>query len=260
MQKTVFTHTVSSPGNHGTVTSIFIESVDLLWQDYDLMRLRLYVDGEKTPSVDVPMGFFDKGLLSPWGEGAIGNTGSLGAEYLRIPMPFSKSVELALVSQPARVLRFTPVCRSVKRGCQRKHIISSQVLSLMLVTIRLAHATQVLGAGDLGPHTCNILVHGAEAPGAPPFRMIASSFDSGKEKVVPGSNLTFFNSSNIDQAESSSSVSPFLAAFNVQGQDKSFYKGGITGCANAVCFPLSYNLESFFFAEVSSDVADSAND
>lgn len=100
VESSVFMHAVSAPGNHGVLTSIFIESADLLWQDYDLLRLRVYIDGEADPSIDVPMGFFDKGLLSPWGETALGNTGSLGAEYIRVPMPFGKSIKVALVLGP----------------------------------------------------------------------------------------------------------------------------------------------------------------
>ena len=66
----------------GRLSSFFVESADLLWPAYDALRLRVYVDGEAKPSIDVPMGFFDAGDISPWGQLSLGNTGSAGAEYI----------------------------------------------------------------------------------------------------------------------------------------------------------------------------------
>ncbi len=95
---TVFAHSVSASGNSGEVRTIFVESGELLWPQYDLMRLRVYVDADPAhaPSIDVPMGFFDEGDMSPWGTAELGNTGFTGAEVLRFVVPFNTSVRIAL--------------------------------------------------------------------------------------------------------------------------------------------------------------------
>jgi hypothetical protein len=109
----------SYTGGAGVITMIFVESADFLWPSYDALRLRVYVDEESqnqsqkqgngnqsigigagavaVPAVDVPMGFFDQGDISPWGQLSLGNTGSAGAEYLNFPIPFASSVRVAFV-------------------------------------------------------------------------------------------------------------------------------------------------------------------
>jgi hypothetical protein len=52
---TILSHATSRNDVSGVVSSVFIESADLLWAKYDDMRLKVYVDGEKVPSVDVNM-------------------------------------------------------------------------------------------------------------------------------------------------------------------------------------------------------------
>jgi hypothetical protein len=54
-EATILSHATSRTDVSGVVSSVFIESADLLWAKYDDMRLKVYVDGEKVPSVDVNM-------------------------------------------------------------------------------------------------------------------------------------------------------------------------------------------------------------
>lgn len=95
VETTAYTYT----GGPGVITLVFVESADFLWPAYDSMRLRVYVDDDAQgiASVDVPMGFFDEGDLSPWGQAALGNTGSAGAEYISYPIPFASSVRVAFL-------------------------------------------------------------------------------------------------------------------------------------------------------------------
>jgi len=59
-----------------------------------------------------PQGFFDKGDMSPWGTDLLGNTGATGAEYIRVRMPFNKSIELTVSKASVRMHANNVVARS----------------------------------------------------------------------------------------------------------------------------------------------------
>ena len=61
VESTVFDYNVTTSNNGGVVTNVFIESGELIWPQYDSMRLRVYFDDEPAPSVDAPLGFLTTG-------------------------------------------------------------------------------------------------------------------------------------------------------------------------------------------------------
>jgi len=68
------------------------------WEDWERMRIRVYVDGEKTASIDMEMylghgiGFKDE--TAPWGTKRIGKTGQPSGIYNTYKIPFGKSVRV----------------------------------------------------------------------------------------------------------------------------------------------------------------------
>ena len=77
--------------------------LDHLWfggdfTDYTKIRLRFYIDGETTPSIDTEMGlaagigFVDP--AAPWGTQWIGKTGAPSGIYLNYRVPFAKHIRI----------------------------------------------------------------------------------------------------------------------------------------------------------------------
>jgi hypothetical protein len=68
------------------------------WPGYDKTRVRVYVDDEKTPSIDMELGlghgqgFGDTN--SPWGAERVGRTGSPSGIYNTYPIPFGKNIRV----------------------------------------------------------------------------------------------------------------------------------------------------------------------
>jgi hypothetical protein len=68
------------------------------WPGYEKTRIRVYVDGEQTPSIDMELGlghgygFADD--AAPWGTARIGKTGHPSGIYNTYPIPFGKSVRV----------------------------------------------------------------------------------------------------------------------------------------------------------------------
>ena len=68
------------------------------WQGYEKTRIRIYVDGETTPSIDMEIGlghgvgFGDPN--SPWGSEKMGKTGTQGGIYDTFKIPYGKSVRV----------------------------------------------------------------------------------------------------------------------------------------------------------------------
>ncbi len=68
------------------------------WAGYDKTRLRVYVDGEKLPSIDAELGlghgygFGDS--QAPWGSEKLGKTGNPSGMYNAYKIPFGKSIRV----------------------------------------------------------------------------------------------------------------------------------------------------------------------
>jgi len=142
-EATVFSYSLpntTAPPCSGRITTVFVESGELLWTAYDALRLRVYTDGEAAPSVDAPLGFFDMGDMSPWGTALIGNTGFTGATYLRLPVSFAASVRVTLVQGAGDV------------GRHRVHVlVSGSVVPGPATARTIAQAVSLIGGGSGGP-------------------------------------------------------------------------------------------------------------
>jgi hypothetical protein len=97
-ETTLLSHTTSAGG--GMLTYIRVASDEFLWPNYDLARVRIYVDGEASPSVDYRLGLADSGDLVPFGVGMVGNTADNGGVYLTLRVPFSTSVVVNATQSP----------------------------------------------------------------------------------------------------------------------------------------------------------------
>jgi len=68
------------------------------WEDYEKMRIRVYVDGEKAASIDMELflghGIGYKDAFGPWGTKRIGKTGQPSGIYNTYRIPFGKSVRV----------------------------------------------------------------------------------------------------------------------------------------------------------------------
>ena len=68
------------------------------WPGYEKTRIRVYVDGETTPSIDMEMGlghgygFGDQ--AGPWGSGRVGKTGTASGVYDTLQIPYGTSVRV----------------------------------------------------------------------------------------------------------------------------------------------------------------------
>ena len=68
------------------------------WPGYERIRLRVYVDGEQSPSIDMQMGlghgcgFAD--TEAPWGSQKLGKTGNPSGIYNSYKIPFGKSIRV----------------------------------------------------------------------------------------------------------------------------------------------------------------------
>lgn len=68
------------------------------WPNYEKMRIRVYVDGEKNASIDMELflghGIGYKDEFGPWGTKRIGKTGQPSGIYNTYRIPFGKSVKV----------------------------------------------------------------------------------------------------------------------------------------------------------------------
>jgi hypothetical protein len=68
------------------------------WPGFDKTRIRVYVDGEETASIDMAMdlghGFGNGGGLGPWGSGKIGRTGAPSGTYNTYKIPFHGGIRV----------------------------------------------------------------------------------------------------------------------------------------------------------------------
>ena len=68
------------------------------WPGYEKTRIRVYVDGEKTPSIDMELGmghgvgFADS--EGPWGSSRMGKTGNAGGLYNTYRIPYGRSIRV----------------------------------------------------------------------------------------------------------------------------------------------------------------------
>ena len=68
------------------------------WSGYEKTRIRIYVDGDKTPSIDMQLGlghgigFGDPG--APWGTARMGKTGHPSGIYNTFRIPFGKGIRV----------------------------------------------------------------------------------------------------------------------------------------------------------------------
>lgn len=90
----MFEHTLSSQATHGAITQQWHAG----GKDEEL-RVRVYVDGETTASIDYPVllghGGRQTKFVSPWGNGAFGRTHDSGFYNVYL-IPFQKSVRVTL--------------------------------------------------------------------------------------------------------------------------------------------------------------------
>ena len=202
VESTVFDYNVTTSNNGGVVTNVFIESGELIWPQYDSMRLRVYFDDEPAPSVDAPLGFFDDGEMSPWGTALIGNTGFFGTTYIKVILPF-------------------------KHRCRM---------------------TLTLGIDDSGTKHVHVLISGTEKYGMPTLRTVTQTLDG----VVghPGTSITLFNSSSLLKRYNFTNIAPTLLGMSISAPNASFVSGAVTACVDGACVPMSYGLESFFYASL----------
>jgi hypothetical protein len=68
------------------------------WENYEKMRIRVYVDGEESASIDMELflghGIGYKDEFGPWGTKRIGKTGQPSGIYNTYRIPFGKSVRI----------------------------------------------------------------------------------------------------------------------------------------------------------------------
>ncbi len=68
------------------------------WEDYERTRIRVYVDGEKSPSIDMELflghGIGYKDAFGPWGTRRIGKTGQPSGLYNTYRIPFGRSIRV----------------------------------------------------------------------------------------------------------------------------------------------------------------------
>lgn len=66
------------------------------WPGYEKTRIRIYVDGEKTPSIDMEVGLgLGQGERdSPWGSQRLGKTGHPSGIYNTLRIPYGKSIRI----------------------------------------------------------------------------------------------------------------------------------------------------------------------
>ena len=73
------------------------------WPGYEKTRIRIYVDGDKTPSIDMQLGlghgvgFGDP--ASPWGTARMGKTGHPSGIYNTFRIPFGKGIRVTAESR-----------------------------------------------------------------------------------------------------------------------------------------------------------------
>lgn len=90
------------------------------FKDYGLTRIRVYVDGEETASIDMEMmmghgiGFQDP--AAPWGIGRMGKTGQPSGIYNTYRIPFGKSVKVT--AQLADGVKGSPMFWWIIRGTE----------------------------------------------------------------------------------------------------------------------------------------------
>jgi len=90
------------------------------WKDWEKLRLRVYVDGEKAASIDMELflghgiGFSDE--AAPWGTKRIGKTGQPSGIYNTYRIPFGKSVRVTAQLAPGneKNQRFWYIIRGVE--------------------------------------------------------------------------------------------------------------------------------------------------
>lgn len=90
------------------------------WKDWERMRIRVYVDGEETASIDFEMflghgiGYKDK--AGPWGTKRIGKTGQPSGVYNTYRIPFGASVRVTAQLAPGddKNKRFWYIIRGVE--------------------------------------------------------------------------------------------------------------------------------------------------
>ena len=68
------------------------------WPGYEKTRIRVYVDGERTPSIDMEMGLghgvgFGE-AAAPWGAARLGKTGHPSGVYNAYRIPFGSGVRV----------------------------------------------------------------------------------------------------------------------------------------------------------------------
>ncbi len=88
------------------------------WPHYNQTRVRFYVDGETTPSIDMEYGLghgvgFDDST-APWGVRQMGMTGHTGGLYNTFHIPFGKSIRIT--GQLAPGVEGNPDCWWIIRG------------------------------------------------------------------------------------------------------------------------------------------------
>lgn len=68
------------------------------WENYEKTRIRVYVNGEKSPSIDMELflshGIGYKDQFGPWGTKRIGKTGQPSGLYNTYRIPFGKSIRV----------------------------------------------------------------------------------------------------------------------------------------------------------------------
>jgi len=90
------------------------------WENYEKMRIRVYVDGEKTASIDMELflghGIGYKDEFGPWGTRRIGKTGQPSGIYNTYRIPFGKSVRVTaqLAEGDTKNKRFWYIIRGVE--------------------------------------------------------------------------------------------------------------------------------------------------
>lgn len=90
------------------------------WPGYDQTRIRVYVDGEPTPSIDMEL-FLGHGIgwsdpAAPWGTERLGKTGQPSGLYNTYRIPFGKSIRITgqLGSRIAKPQTFWWIFRGIE--------------------------------------------------------------------------------------------------------------------------------------------------
>lgn len=103
----------------GTMTLMWFTG-ELIWPTFGDTRIRVYVDGETTPSLDFPVLLAvgqSQPTLQPWGQRRIGNLALSGGVYLTLRIPFGSGIRITAQLPDDEIIKgsksFYFICRGM---------------------------------------------------------------------------------------------------------------------------------------------------